>query len=132
MQECYHKSLLIPVWIRAACLPLLQCALTSASEDGAELKLEDPFVVPDRFDLFFSPIAQSWRECYVNWRKYEAKSIGINFVARHIFFGAISPHSNVQIYGFALMGSDVAPSDTVDDSSRHLRSRRINAIALSE
>jgi hypothetical protein len=94
MQECYHKSLLIPVWIRASCLPLLRCAITSASEEGAELKLKDPFVVPDRFDLFFSPIAQSWRGCCINWRRYEAKSIGITFLARHLAYSYPEHHQH--------------------------------------
>jgi hypothetical protein len=94
MQECYHKSLLIPVWIRASCLPLLRCAITSASEDGAELKLKNPSVIPERFDLFFSPIAQSWRECRINWRRYEAKSIGIIFLARHLAYSYPTQHQD--------------------------------------
>jgi hypothetical protein len=102
MLERYHKSLLIPVWVRVACLPLLQCALTSPSECGAELKLEDPFAVPDRFELLFSPVAQTWRECSVNWRRYEAKSIGIRFVARHIAYAPVAPHSKPWIFDFAL------------------------------
>jgi hypothetical protein len=84
MQQRSHESLLVPVWVRAACLPFLPCTLTSVSDGGAELKMHDPFVVPDRFDLFFSPTAQSWRECSVNWLKYEAKLIGISFLARHM------------------------------------------------
>jgi hypothetical protein len=81
MREWYHQSLLIPVWIRTARPPLLQCDLTTASEYGAELKLDDPFSIPDHFELLFSPLAQSWRQCSVNWRRYE--SLGIIFVARH-------------------------------------------------
>ncbi len=84
MREFLHKSLLIPVWIRAPGSPLYQCAMTFVSENGAELMVHDPFAMPDRFDLLFSPTAQSWRECSVIARRYEAKSIGISFLARHL------------------------------------------------
>ena len=79
-----HQSLLIPVWIRAPGLLLYQCAMTFVSENGAELMVHDPFAMPDRFDLLFSPIAQSWRECSIIARRYEAKSIRISFLARHL------------------------------------------------
>jgi hypothetical protein len=46
--------------------------------------VHDPFAVPDRFDLLVSPIAQSWRECSIIARRYEAKSISISFLARHL------------------------------------------------
>jgi hypothetical protein len=84
MQKRYHESLLIPVWVRAASLPLLACALTGVSDGDAELKIYDPSMVPDHFDLFFSPNAQSWRECSVNWREYQTKSVGIIFLGRHM------------------------------------------------
>jgi hypothetical protein len=84
MRKCLHKSLLIPVWIRAPGSPLYQCAMTSASEYSAELMVHDPFAPPDRFDLLFSPIAQSWRECFIIARRYGAKSIKISFLARHL------------------------------------------------
>jgi hypothetical protein len=84
MREVVPKSLLIPVWIRAPDSPLYQCALTSASEYWGELMVDDPFAPPDRFDLLFSPIAQSWRECSITARRYGAKSIKIRFLARHL------------------------------------------------
>jgi hypothetical protein len=84
MRECLHQSLLIPVWIRAPGLLLYQCAMTFVSENGAELMVHDPFAMPDRFDLLFSPIAQSWRECSVTARRYEAKSIRVSFLGRHL------------------------------------------------
>lgn len=46
--------------------------------------VHDPFAIPDRFDLLFSPIAQSWRECLIIARRYGAKSITISFLARHL------------------------------------------------
>jgi hypothetical protein len=58
--------------------------MTLVSENRAELIVDDPFAVPDRFDLFSSPIAQSWRECSIIARRYEAKSISISFLARHL------------------------------------------------
>jgi hypothetical protein len=84
MRKCIHKSVLIPVWIRTPGSPLYQCAMTFVSENGAELMVHDPFAMPDRFDLLFSPIAQSWRECSIIARRYEAKSISISFLARHL------------------------------------------------
>jgi hypothetical protein len=57
--------------------------MTSASEYWGELIVHDPFAMPDRFDLLFSPIAQSWRECSIIARRYGAKSIRIFFLARH-------------------------------------------------
>jgi hypothetical protein len=84
MREFFHKSLLIPVWIRAPGSPLYQCAMTSASEYWGELMVHDPFAMPDRFDLLFSPIAQSWRECSIIARRYGAKSIRIRFLAQHL------------------------------------------------
>jgi hypothetical protein len=84
MRKCVHKSLLIPVWIRAPGSPLYQCAMTFVSEKGAELMVHDPFAPPDRFDLLFSPIAQSWRECFIIARRYGAKSIKISFLARRL------------------------------------------------
>jgi hypothetical protein len=84
MRDVVPKSLLIPVWIRTPSSPLYQCALTSASEYWGELMVDDPFAPPDRFDLLFSPIAQSWRECSIIARRYGAKSIKIRFLARHL------------------------------------------------
>jgi len=84
MRKCLHKSVFIPVWIRAPGSPLYQCAMTFVYENGAELMVHDPFAMPDRFDLLFSPIAQSWRECSIIARRYEAKSINISFLARHL------------------------------------------------
>jgi hypothetical protein len=84
MRECLHQSLLIPVWIRAPGLLLYQCAMTFVSENGAELMVHDPFAMPDRFDLLFSPMARSWRECSIIARRYEAKSIIISFLARQL------------------------------------------------
>jgi hypothetical protein len=84
MREFFQKSLLIPVWIRAPGSPLYRCAMTSASEYSGELMVHDPFAMPDRFDLLFSPIAQSWRECSIIARRYVAKSISISFLARHL------------------------------------------------
>jgi hypothetical protein len=84
MHELVYKSLSIPVWIRAPGSPLYQCAMTSASEYFGELMVHDPFAMPDRFDLFFSPIAQSWRECSIITRRYGVKSIRIRFLARHL------------------------------------------------
>jgi hypothetical protein len=86
MRELFHKSLLIPVWIRAPGLPFYQCELTSATDYGGELMVQDPFAMPDRFDLLFSPIAQSWRECSIVARRYGAKSITIFILARHLPF----------------------------------------------
>jgi hypothetical protein len=84
MRECLHRSLLIPVWIRVPGPPLYQCEMTFVSEYGAELMVHNPFAVPDRFDLLFSPIAQSWRECSIIARRYEAKSIRVSFLGRHL------------------------------------------------
>jgi hypothetical protein len=84
MRKGLYRSVLIPVWIRERGSPLYQCAMTFVSENGAELIVHDPFAVPDRFDLRFSPIAQSWRECFILARRYEAKSISISFLARHL------------------------------------------------
>jgi hypothetical protein len=84
MRECLHRSLLIPVWIRVPGSPLYQCEMTFVSEYGAELMVHNPFAVPDRFDLLFSPIAQSWRECSIIARRYEAKSIRVSFLRSEI------------------------------------------------
>jgi hypothetical protein len=84
VRKSLYTSLSLPVWIRAPGSPLCQCAMTFVSEHGAELTLPDPFAVPDRFDLLFSPLAQSWRECCVTARRYEARSIRISFLARHL------------------------------------------------
>ena len=94
MRECLHKSLLIPVWIRAPGSPLYQCAMTFVSEYGAELIAHDPFAMPDRFDLLFSPIAQSWRECSVVSCGRDGQSIGIRFLGRHLalYPGQNNPH----------------------------------------
>lgn len=64
--------------------PLYQCEMTLVSENGAELMVHDPLAMPDRFDLLFSPIAQSWRECAIVARRYEAKSVRILFLGRHL------------------------------------------------
>jgi hypothetical protein len=84
MREYLHTSLLIPVWIRVPGSPLYQCEMTLVSENGAELMVHDPLAMPDRFDLLFSPIAQSWRECAIVARRYEAKSVRILFLGRHL------------------------------------------------
>lgn len=83
MREQYYSSLSHPVWVRAAGLPLVRCLMGFVSEERAQLKFEDSCVVPDRFDLLFSPRAQSWRECSVSWRRPVLKTIGISFLARH-------------------------------------------------
>ena len=85
MKACFPgTALFIPVWVRIHGSPLIQCAMTSASDEGAELMVHNPSAVPDRFDLLFSPIAQSWRECSVIFRRYQARSIRISFRARHL------------------------------------------------
>jgi hypothetical protein len=84
MRERIYNSLLIPVWIRAPGSPLYQCAMTFVSDNAAQLMVHDPFAMPDRFDLLFSPIAQSWRECSIIARRYGAKSIIISFLARQL------------------------------------------------
>jgi hypothetical protein len=83
MRNRYYESLFIPVWVRTPFLPLLACAMTSVSEQEAEL-LVNSSSVPDLFDLLFSPIAQSWRECSVIWCGRDRRSIGICFVGRHL------------------------------------------------
>lgn len=83
MRERCHKSLLIPVWIRGFGAPLFQCVMTSVSEHGGELQVH-PNQVPDLFDLLFSPIAQSWRECSTIWCDRNANSVGICFLRRHV------------------------------------------------
>jgi hypothetical protein len=60
--------------------------MTFVSEHAAELTVHDPLAMPDRFDLLFSPIAQSWRACSVIARRYGAKSIRISFLAQHLPF----------------------------------------------
>jgi hypothetical protein len=82
MHKRYYESLLIPVWVRTPFSPLLACAMTSVSEHGAELVVNSASV-PDLFDLLFSPIAQSWRECSVVWSGRDRQSIGICFLGRH-------------------------------------------------
>jgi hypothetical protein len=47
------------VWVRVPGLPLLPSLMDSVGEHRAQLRLEDPYIVPDQFDLLFSPIAQS-------------------------------------------------------------------------
>jgi hypothetical protein len=84
MRERIYKSLLIPVWIRAHGSPLYPCTMTFVSDNAAQLMVHDPFAMPDRFDLLFSPIARSWRECSIIARRYEAKSIIISFLARQL------------------------------------------------
>ena len=83
MRKDYYESLFIPVWVRTPFSPLLACAMTSVSEKRAEL-LVNSSSIPDLFDLLFSPIAQSWRECSIIARRYGAKSIKIRFLARHL------------------------------------------------
>jgi hypothetical protein len=83
MPKWLGKWVSIRVWVRSPGSPaLLQCTMTYVSESGAELLVDDLFQVPDRFDLLFSPIAQSWRECLIDARRYESKSIMITFLAR--------------------------------------------------
>jgi hypothetical protein len=84
MREFFHKPLSITVWIRASDLALYKSEMTAATDYKGELIVHDPFVIPDRFDLLFSPTAQSWRRCVVVERRSEAKSIVILFIARHL------------------------------------------------
>jgi hypothetical protein len=58
--------------------------MTSAPDEGTELMVHNPSAVPGRFDLLFSPIAQSWRECSVIFRRYQASSIRVPFRVRHL------------------------------------------------
>jgi hypothetical protein len=90
MRKHYYDSLFIPVWVRTPFSPLLACAMTSVCQQGAEL-LVNSSSVPDLFDLLFSPIAQSWRECSVTWCGRDRQSIGICFLARHL---ALYPGQN--------------------------------------
>jgi hypothetical protein len=90
MRKHYYESLFIPVWVRTPFSPLFACAMTSVSEQEAEL-LVNPSSVPDLFDLLFSPIAQSWRECSVVWSGRDRQSIGICFLGRHL---ALNPGQN--------------------------------------
>ena len=93
MRNRYYESLFIPVWVRTPFSPLLACAMTCVSEQGAEL-LVNSSSVPDRFDLLFSPIAQSWRECSVVSCGRDGQSIGICFLGRHLalYPGQNNPH----------------------------------------
>ena len=81
-KRCYD-SLFIPVWVRMPFSPLLACAMTSVSEEGAEL-LMNSSSVPDLFDLLLSPTAQSWRECALAWCGRDRRSVGIYFLGRHL------------------------------------------------
>jgi PilZ domain len=45
---------------------------------GAKLIVKDPQALPDCFKLFFSPTANTFRDCIVRWRKSD--SIGVQFV----------------------------------------------------
>src|SRR3981081_1184269 len=83
MRKDYYDSLFIPVWVRTPFSPLLACAMTSVSEKRAEL-LVNSSSIPDLFDLLFSPIAQSWRECSVTWCGRDRRSVGICFLGRHL------------------------------------------------
>jgi len=56
MREQYYKSLSIPVWIRAPGLPPLRGIMEAVSEHRAKLNVEDPYIIPERFDLLFSAI----------------------------------------------------------------------------
>jgi hypothetical protein len=47
------------------------------SVGGAKLIVRDPQALPDRFKLFFSPTAKTFRNCIVRWRKSD--SIGVQF-----------------------------------------------------
>jgi hypothetical protein len=98
MREKYYKSLSIPVWIRAPGLPPLRGIMEAVSEHRAKLNVEDVYIIPERFDLLFSPIAQSWRECLVEWRRASVNTIGIKFAARRGVWSAATfvearPHS---------------------------------------
>jgi hypothetical protein len=84
MQRKLSLGWLIPVWIRVPGASLIQCAMKSASDHAAELEVDDPFALPDRFELLFSPIAQSWRECVVLSRRQHARSVSISFRGRHL------------------------------------------------
>jgi hypothetical protein len=83
MRKHYYESLFIAVWVGTPFSPLLACAMTSVSEKRAEL-LVNSSSVPDLFDLLFSPIAQSWRECSVTWCARDRRSVGICFLGRHL------------------------------------------------
>jgi hypothetical protein len=103
MQKRFHGTgWLIPVWIRTSGTSLIQCAIRSASDHAAELEVDDPFSVPDRFELLFSPIARSWRECVVISRRQRARSLSISFRGRHLDFGGQDARSKE--------GSDIAKS----------------------
>lgn len=75
---------LIPVWVRLSGASLIQCAMRSASDKAAELEVDDAFALPDRFQLLFSPIANSWRECVVLSRRHHARSVTISFRGRRL------------------------------------------------
>lgn len=84
MQEYFRcTETLIAVWVRLPDAPLIQGTITSASDHAAELKVDDLFALPDKFELLFSPIATSWRECVVVSRRYHAQSVNISFRGRH-------------------------------------------------
>lgn len=97
MRKYFHcTEWLIPVWVRVTGSSLIQCEMTHASDQAAELKVDDPFILPDRFELLFSPIAQSWRECVIISRRYHARSVSIAFRGRHLGLHPVRQGGGIQ------------------------------------
>jgi hypothetical protein len=58
---------------------IADCLLLDVSASGAQLKLEDPRVVPERFDLLLTADGRMRRHCEVVWRTQNR--IGVRFRA---------------------------------------------------
>ena len=70
------RPMAIRGWITGLGEKLAPCFIEDISSDGAKLVIRDG-QPPDEFKLYFSPRANTFRNCLVLWRKKEC--VGVQF-----------------------------------------------------
>ena len=53
------------------------CVILDISQCGAKLAVKEASTLPENLRLYFSPTAQTFRQCVVTWRKED--SVGVQF-----------------------------------------------------
>lgn len=74
-----HQPARFTAWLRLAGGQLHGCVLSNASEDGAQIEVQDSKIVPDHFTLLLSNSGSAQRQCRVVWRR--ATEVGVTFGA---------------------------------------------------
>ena len=85
--------------------PALVCTLCDASQEGAQLAVADPKILPDEFILALSADGAARRHCRVVWRT--ERQIGVEFLKD----GKIAPTARVPV---APPSVDVASQGAAD------------------